>query len=298
MQQPKSLAYDAPMKTNNPFLQLMRLDKPIGIWLLAAPACWAVVMARVAAPDIGLLLIMLIGAVVMRSAGCVINDLTDRDLDGAVARTRTRPLVTGAVTVVQAYQLLAVLLAIALVLAAVLPLNVLLFSFIALPMVAAYPWMKRITWWPQLFLGLTFNFGVIIGWAATGQPLTLAALALYLAGMFWTLGYDTIYAMQDAADDAQAGIKSTARRFGAALPTAVAACYTAVLICLLIAGAMVQMSLIFLAGITIASLQFRKQIRALNQLLAPDASALFRSNQWVGLWLFIAIFADRLLISG
>ena len=282
----------------NPFLRLMRLDKPIGIWLLLAPTCWAVLMAHAGRPDIRLLFVMLIGAVVMRSAGCIINDLTDRGLDGAVERTKTRPLVTGEVTVPQAYGLLAALLIVALALAAMLPINVLLFSFIALPMIAAYPWMKRITWWPQLFLGLTFNFGVIIGWAATGAPLSWATAFLYLAGIFWTLGYDTIYAIQDAADDAQVGIKSTARRLGASLPTAVAGFYTVTAACLLIAGAMAQLSVIFLIGVTAACLRFRTQIRALNQPSPPDAGALFRSNQWVGLWLFIAIFADRLLISG
>ncbi len=286
------------MKNIHPLLQLMRLDKPIGIWLLLFPACWAVLMARAETPDIRLLFIMLIGAVVMRSAGCIINDLTDRDLDGAVTRTKHRPLVTGAVTVNQAYQLLAVLLSLALLLAAMLPLNVLLFSFIALPMIAAYPWMKRITWWPQLFLGLTFNFGVIIGWASTGQPLTGATFMLYLAGIFWTLGYDTIYAMQDAADDAQAGIKSTARRLGSSLPNAVTGFYTITVVCLIIAGSFATMSVIFIVGVAAVSLQLRKQIRTLNQQATPDAAALFRSNQWVGLWLFIAMFVDRLLISG
>ncbi len=283
---------------NHPLIQLMRLDKPIGIWLLLFPACWAVLMARETKPDIGLLLIVFVGAIVMRSAGCIINDLTDRELDASVERTRTRPLVTGAVSKNQAYNVLAVLLGIALLLAAMLPINVLLFSFMAMPMIVAYPWMKRITWWPQAFLGLTFNFGVLIGWAATGASLTWATVFLYLAGIFWTLGYDTIYAMQDAADDATIGIKSTAQRLGASLPTAVGIFYTLMIVCLLTASAIAEMGPLLLVGVAAASWNFRKQLRKLNATTAPDAGALFRSNQWVGLWIFGAMFADRLLISG
>ncbi|OYW13832.1 MAG: 4-hydroxybenzoate polyprenyltransferase [Rhodospirillales bacterium 12-54-5] len=282
----------------NAMARLMRLDKPIGIWLVLFPALWGVLMAHKGAPDMGVLLMMLAGAVVMRSAGCIINDLTDRDLDGAVERTRHRPLITGEVTKNQAYQLLAVLLGIALILAAMLPRMVFLLGALALPLIVAYPWMKRITWWPQLFLGVVFNFGALIGWAATGASLSGGAFFLYAACMAWTLGYDTIYAMQDAADDAVIGIRSTARRFAGHIPTFVACCYSAMVVALLLAGTLASMGLMCLLGIIGVGLHLRWQGKALQKDNAISrAGALFISNQWLGVWLFFCLLMDRCYFS-
>lgn len=199
-------------KPVQPYLYLMRLDRPIGTWLLLLPAWWAMLLAQ------GLnawwaMLLFALGAIVMRGAGCVVNDLWDRDIDGKVERTRARPLVSGQITIWQAFLLLFGLLMIGL--AVLLQFNrlTILIGIGSLAFVALYPLMKRWTWWPQAFLGLTFNFGAIMGWSAVMGEVSPACLLLYAAGFFWTIGYDTIYALQDREDDAMVGIKSTARLF-------------------------------------------------------------------------------------
>lgn len=193
-----------------PYLYLMRLDRPIGTWLLLMPAWWVIAMNGA---DLYLLLLFAVGALVMRGAGCVVNDLWDRDLDGRVERTAMRPIPSGAVTVKQTLVFLLGLLCVGLII--LLQLNALSIwlGVFSLLFVGAYPLMKRITWWPQAFLGLTFNFGALIGWAAATGGLSSQAWLVYAAGFFWTLGYDTIYALQDRGDDALIGIKSTARLF-------------------------------------------------------------------------------------
>lgn len=193
------------------FALLMRLDRPIGTWLLLLPGWWAIAMTAPARLD--LFLLFAVGAIVMRGAGCVVNDLWDQELDAAVERTRGRPLVTGAVSRREAYALLFLLLAIgAAILLTMTPMAIAL-GILSLAFVFTYPLMKRFTWWPQMFLGFTFNFGVLIGWAAATGSLAPETLWLYAAGIFWTLGYDTIYAHQDKEDDALVGVKSTARLF-------------------------------------------------------------------------------------
>ena len=200
-----------------PYAVLARWDRPIGTWLLLWPCWWALALAP-GRPDWWLVPLFGIGAVAMRGAGCVVNDLTDRELDAPVARTRERPLASGRLGVPQALAFLALQLLVGgLVLLAFNGVAVVL-ALASLPLIAIYPWMKRITWWPQAFLGITFNWGALVGWAAATGELATPALLLYAAGFFWTLGYDTIYAHQDKADDALIGIKSTARRLGAATP--------------------------------------------------------------------------------
>ena len=277
-----------------PYIQLMRLDKPIGIWLLFFPASWAVALVGGANAG-GLMLIMLLGAAITRAAGCIMNDLADRKLDALVERTRTRPLASGAIQPWQAIALLVVLLLIALALALSLPRAVFMLALIALPMIAAYPFMKRITWWPQLFLGLTFNMGALMAWVATGTPLSVPAFTLYAASVCWTLGYDTIYAIQDMADDETAGIKSTARRLGTGhIRRFVAVCYGLMLALLALTGAMLEVSLFYYIGLIAMAAQLLWQIR---QLPCPPmrAGLLFRSNQWAGLALLLGLlFAHTL----
>lgn len=199
-----------------PYAVLMRLDRPIGWWLLLLPAWWAILLshAPVDADTVRMMALFLIGAVVMRGAGCVVNDLWDRDLDRLVARTKDRPIASGAVSVPSALIFTAGLCLVGLWVLLQLPVFAIALGMASIPFIIAYPLMKRITWWPQLFLGLTFNFGALIGWATMTGALEWPALTLYAAGIFWTLAYDTIYACMDKSDDARQGIKSTARRFG------------------------------------------------------------------------------------
>ena len=220
-----------------PYVRLARLDRPIGIWLLLLP-CWmgmALAAAGGAGVDWALAGWFALGALAMRGAGCVVNDMMDRDLDARVVRTAGRPLACGAVSRRGALALLAALLAIGLLVLVQLDLFTALIAVASLPLVGVYPLMKRVTWWPQAFLGLTFNCGALVGWsAAMGGAIDAASLLLYTGCFFWTLHYDTIYAHQDKEDDALAGVKSSARRLGDAsrpwlhgFALAIAACWIA-----------------------------------------------------------------------
>lgn len=203
----------------HPYATLARLDRPIGIWLLLLPGWWGIVLASGGLFHMGLkswTLIVLfgIGAIIMRAAGCVINDLWDRDLDKQVERTKSRPLAAGTLNEKQAMVFLAGLLTVGLLILLTMNWTTIILGVLSIPLIVAYPYMKRITWWPQAFLGITFNFGALMGYSAVTGTLGFSALLLYAAGICWTLGYDTIYAHQDREDDAMAGIKSTARLFG------------------------------------------------------------------------------------
>ncbi len=277
-----------------PYIQLMRLDKPIGIYLLFFPAAWAVALVAPLRAIPYFLLIMLVGAAVTRAAGCIINDLTDRKLDAGVERTRGRPLAAGTVPVWHAYALLGGLLFVALLIALSLPRAVFLLALVALPMIAVYPWMKRITWWPQLFLGFTFNLSALFGWVATGAPLSGAAFALYAACICWTLGYDTIYAVQDMADDTRMGIRSTARLFGANIRRNVAICYLLMLLDLAITGFLLDRELAYDFGLMAVALHIAWQLRQLP--VTPErAGTIFKSNQCIGYMLLGAILLDRFM---
>lgn len=202
-----------------PYALLARLDRPVGVWLLLLPGWWAIVSASggfvsMGAREWGIFFLFGIGAVVMRGAGCVINDLWDRELDKKVERTRARPLASGTLNVRQAIVFLFCLLLIGLLVLLQMNFMTVLLGVLSLPLIAVYPLMKRVTWWPQAFLGLTFNFGALMGWSAVTGFVGVPAVFLYLGGIFWTLAYDTIYAHQDREDDALAGIKSTALKFG------------------------------------------------------------------------------------
>jgi len=194
----------------------MRLDRPTGIWLLFWPCVWGLVLGahKIVSLDFILqVLLFFVGSIVMRSAGCIINDIWDRKLDAKVARTKSRPLANGEVKLRTALLLLILLLLMGLIILTQLNWLTRLLAVIAMVLVFAYPTMKRITWWPQAFLGVTFNFGVLMGYAAASGILTPVALIIYLGALFWTIGYDTIYAHQDIKDDRIVGVKSTAVKF-------------------------------------------------------------------------------------
>ncbi|MBL4806218.1 MAG: 4-hydroxybenzoate octaprenyltransferase [Rhodobacteraceae bacterium] len=205
---------------SRPYLRLSRADRPAGTWLLLIPCWWGLALA-VAGDPTGATLLDLwiaigcgIGAFLMRGAGCTWNDISDRKIDAQVARTKSRPIPSGQVTVKQAFIWLAVQLLLALMILLSFNFFTILLGFAAMIPVVIYPFAKRFTWWPQVFLGIAFNWGALLGWAAHTGSLTLAPVVLYIAGISWTLFYDTIYAHQDKEDDALIGVKSTARLFG------------------------------------------------------------------------------------
>jgi 4-hydroxybenzoate polyprenyltransferase len=205
---------------SRPYLRLSRIDRPIGTWLLLLPCWWGVLLATAADPaglswrDGWIMLGCGIGAILMRGAGCTWNDISDRDFDAAVARTKSRPIPSGQVGVRQAFVWLIVQCLLALCVLLTFNTAAIMLGFIALVPVAIYPFAKRFTWWPQVFLGLAFNWGALLAWTAHSGQLQLPAVLLYISGIAWTLFYDTIYAHQDTEDDALIGVKSTARLFG------------------------------------------------------------------------------------
>src|SRR5690242_6814980 len=199
-----------------PYIRLARLDRPIGTWLLLFPGWWALARAAPGWPDRRLMALFGVGTIVMRGAGCTLNDIIDRDFDARVERTRTRPLPSGAVSLRQAVAFLALQLALGAAVLLSLDRLAIALGIAVLLLIGTYPLMKRVTYWPQFFLGLNFNWGALMGWAAATGGLALPALLLYGGGIAWTLGYDTIYAHQDKEDDVLIGVKSTALKFGSA----------------------------------------------------------------------------------
>ena len=284
------IAQHAPARLR-PYLRLARLDRPIGTWLLLWPCWWSLAMASTGFPSPWLLAAFAIGALVMRGAGCAWNDITDRDFDGQVERTRTRPIPSGEITIGQAGAFMALL--------ALIGLNILLrfnsfalwIGVMSLAPVVIYPFMKRITWWPQVFLGLAFNWGALLGWAAVRGELGLAPILLYLGGIAWTLGYDTIYAHQDKVDDALIGVKSSARKLGARTRPMLWLFYGLAIMLFGMAGWAAQLGPLFLAGLAVAALQLAWQAGRVNIDDPEDCMVKFRSNTRFG-WL---VFASALL---
>jgi 4-hydroxybenzoate polyprenyltransferase len=287
---------------SRPYLRLSRLDRPIGSWLLLMPCWWSLALAAGIAHDISQLplniALFFIGAFVMRGAGCTWNDITDRDLDAMVERTRSRPIPAGQVSVPRAF---AFLVAQALIgLAVLLQFNrfAILTGIASLAIVAVYPFMKRITWWPQIVLGLAFSWGAPMGFAVTFGRIDPTALALYAGSVAWVIGYDTIYAHQDAEDDALIGIKSTARLFAAKTHQALMVFYTLAVV--LIGGALGMAGSGYPAwlGLAAFAVHLGWQIARLEIGDAALCLRLFKSNRDAGLLLFAGLLADAVLRGG
>jgi 4-hydroxybenzoate polyprenyltransferase len=291
-----------------PYAQLARWDRPIGIWLLMWPCWWSAALAASAhaqpgapllsvLPSPWTLLLFLIGAAAMRGAGCTYNDLADEDLDAQVARTRSRPLPAGKVSRKQAW---AFLVAQALVGLAVL----LTFNWFAvavgvasLAVVAVYPFMKRITDWPQAFLGLAFSWGALMGWAAEFGALELAPVLLYFGSILWVIGYDTIYAHQDREDDALAGVRSTARLFGARTRQALIVLYSGALLFMAVAFANAAVPMPALAGLLAAGAHLWRQVSVLDIDDPDQCLRLFKSNSVVGWLIFLGLLGGGVWAS-
>jgi 4-hydroxybenzoate polyprenyltransferase len=270
---------------------LARLDRPIGTWLLLFPCWWAMALAGPGHEAPGRLIIFAalfaVGATVMRGAGCTYNDIVDRDIDAKVARTRARPIPSGAVSVRSAWIFLAALLLLGLsVLLAFNPLTFVL-AIASLALVFTYPFMKRVTYWPQAWLGLTFNWGALLGFAAMAGEIRPEAVLLYAAGFFWTLGYDTIYAHQDKADDLVVGVKSLALRLGAATVPWLVSFYGAATALMAGAGYTAGLGWAFylVLGLALAQLLWQALRVAIDD--PRDCLAKFRSNRLFG-WLVLA----------
>ena len=279
-----------------PYARLARWDRPIGFWLLFWPCGFALALAAVANPITGFdwraLGLMFVGSVLMRGAGCTFNDIVDRDIDDKVARTRSRPIPSGQVTTRQAMGFL--------VIQALLGLLVLIqFNWLtialgigSLLLVAIYPFVKRITWWPQLFLGLAFSWGALVGWTSQTASLSLLPLLLYAGCILWVIGYDTIYALQDVEDDALIGVKSTARLFGSRARQMVALFYAGALLLWLVAGWLAGGAILFTVGLCCVAAILFWQVISLDRELPGNTLTRFYANGWAGLMLTLALLAD------
>lgn len=282
------------------YLQLMRADRPIGTWLLLWPCLWSIMLSNhyYGNPDIlpivSLMIIFIIGAFVMRGAGCVVNDLWDREADAMVERTKGRPLPSGRVSIFGALIFLGALCLIGLIVLLQLNLFTIYVGLFSLILIVIYPLMKRITYWPQLMLGFTFNWGALMGWAAVGGELKLPAIILYIAGIFWTLGYDTIYAHQDKEDDIKVGVKSTALRFARKTKQWLSCFYLICFSLIIFAGYLTGLNIFFFATMIAAGLHLIYQLKSLDIDDRELCLRLFKSNHHFGALVFISILIGHI----
>jgi 4-hydroxybenzoate polyprenyltransferase len=275
-----------------PYLLLARADRPIGTWLLFLPGAWGILLARPPLVQaLWLLALFGIGSLAMRAAGCVVNDLWDRDIDRLVVRTAGRPLASGALRPLQAWTFLGVLLLAGL--AVLVQLNPICqrMGVGSLALVGLYPLAKRFTWWPQLVMGFTFGFGAPMGYTAVTGRVDAAWVAIYVAAILWDLGFDTIYAHQDREDDAMVGVRSTARLFGERTRPFLAVCYGAVIVVLAVAGWLAGLGGWFYPALALPAALLAWQVRRLDINDPAECLRLFRANREVGLAVALAILA-------
>lgn len=277
---------------SRPYAALARWDRPVGIWLLLLPCWMGLAQMRIPAGfqwiDLLWIPLFAIGAIAMRGAGCTWNDIQDRDIDAQVARTSARPLPSGDVTLQQAYIFLGAQVAVGFLVWLCLPNDAKIVALLSIPLVAAYPYMKRITWWPQAWLGFTFNFGALVG-AATATSVTGATVVLYLGLVCWTVAYDTIYALQDREDDAMLGVKSTARLFGDKV-------LTGIFVFHLIATALIFLGAYFAGAGRIGALLALAflghgiwQVSTLSKQREARALGVFKSNIYAGVIVLVGL---------
>ena len=271
-----------------PFALLARFDRPIGWWLLFWPGAWGVALAGAAVERWSLIAWLLLGSIAMRGAGCVYNDIVDRELDASVARTRARPIASGAVSVRAAGVWLVALSLIGLIVLVQLRLDTAILAVASLALVAGYPFMKRITWWPQVWLGLVFSWAALVGWLEAWGALTAPGLLLYAGSVAWVVGYDTIYALQDREDDALIGVRSSALRMGRHVRGGTAICYG---LAVALWGAALWLRradpLVLLALAPVA-LHLGWQVATLRPDDGAGALARFRANRFAGMLMFLA----------
>lgn len=281
-----------------PYLRLARLDRPIGSWLLLMPCWWSVGLAGMhndRLPSLWHIVLFFIGAFAMRGAGCTWNDLVDRDLDGRVERTRSRPIPSGQVTVAQATMFMVAQALVGFLVLIQFNRFTVATGIASLLVVVIYPFMKRITYWPQIFLGLAFSWGALMGWPAALGRLDWPAIVLYVGSILWVIGYDTIYAHQDRDDDLLIGIKSTALLFGERTPTMLATFYAGAIVLIAAAGFMAGGGIIFTIGIIGFAAHLAWQVSRLDIDDPAHCLTLFKSNRDAGLILFAAMLVDAVV---
>ena len=283
------------------FLELTRFKKPIGYMLLFWPCVWGLTVAFDFTNNVQIYLkycfLFLCGSILMRSAGCIINDIADKDFDAKVERTKKRPIALGNVSVKLGLFYSAILCFIALAVLLQFNLYTIILALCSMPLAFTYPYMKRFTYWPQLFLGITFNYGLILGWTAIYADLNVVPLIFYFGAIFWTLGYDTIYGFQDIKDDEIIGVKSTSIKFKNNPKQFVLICYLIFIISQVYIGFKMNFANIYFFGIVLVSLHlFAYQIFKLNINLGRNCLEIFKSNNFLGFMVFINILIGKIIV--
>ena len=276
------------------FIRLTRLNQPIGSWLLLLPCLWSITLASPVFPDPQILILFTMGAVIMRASGCIINDIADKDFDQKVARTSTRPIASNEITVFQALLFLIVLLTLGFLILLQFNKFTIIVGLFSLSLILIYPFVKRVSYWPQAVLGLTFNWGALLGWASVCGELELTPIILYLAGFFWTLGYDTIYAHQDKNDDILIGVKSTAIKFGNNTKVWLLAFYSFAIFLFIVCGYLQNLNWMFFGGISIGALHNLWQVYTINIDDTNDCYKKFISNRNFGLIILSSFILSKI----
>ena len=288
------------MKNLNVFIELTRLNKPIGYMLLFWPCLWGLTLAYDFSEDLNFFLfysfLFLSGSILMRSAGCIVNDIVDKDFDKKVERTKKRPLASGKISVFVAIIYVTVLCALALLVLINFNFLTIILALASMPLAFTYPLMKRFTYWPQLFLGITFNYGLILGWTSVQENVDIIPLIFYFGAIFWTLGYDTIYGYQDIKDDEIIGVKSTSIKFKNNPKKLLYLCYSITILSLILVGFYMKFNLYYFLSITIIILHlFILQISKLNIKKPNICLSIFKSNNLLGLLIFLNIMIGKLV---
>jgi len=281
------------------FIQLTRLNKPIGFLLLFWPCVWGLTLAYYYSGETTLYLkytiLFFLGSVLMRSAGCIFNDIVDKDFDKKVQRTKERPIASGKISIAGAFIYVILLCSIALLILLQFNLLTITLGMSSMILAFAYPFMKRITYWPQLFLGLTFNWGIIMGWTSLSNSISIEPIILYLAAIFWTLGYDTIYGLQDMHDDEIIGIKSTSIKFKNNVKIFVGTCYSMCVFLILIMFFMMEINKYLLLLIIPFIVSFVYQVKIFKVFNSESCLLAFKNNNLIGSLIFIFIFSFNIL---
>ncbi len=281
------------------FIQLTRLNKPIGFILLFWPCAWGLTLAYYFSGETNLylkhILLFFLGSIIMRSAGCIFNDIVDRDLDKKVQRTRERPIASGKVLVSEASIYIIFLCLVAFLILLQFNLLTIVLGISSIVLVFAYPFMKRITYWPQLFLGLTFNWGIIMGWTSLTNNISIEPVILYFAAIFWTLGYDTIYGLQDIHDDEIIGVKSTSIKFKNNVKIFVGTCYSICVFLILIMFFTMEINKYLLLLIIPFIVSFVYQVKIFKVFNSESCLLAFKNNNLIGSLIFIFIFSFNIL---
>ena len=289
------------MKHLNLFIELTRLNKPIGYLLLFWPCLWGLTLAYDFNGEIitylKYLTLFFLGSVIMRSAGCIVNDIADKDFDKKVNRTKNRPIASNKISVKYAWLYAFGLCFVAFLILINFNLLTIILAIGSMPLAFTYPLMKRYTYWPQFFLGITFNYGIILGWVSINESLNVAPLILYFGAIFWTLGYDTIYGFQDIKDDEIIGLKSTSIKFKKKPSLFLILCYLITIICLLVIGIIMKFNYIFYIFLTIPTMHlFLFQIKNLNIEIPENCLKVFKSNNTLGFLIFINLLLGKIFI--